>query len=224
MTVSPEKPPKQGRTSLLAFVATSRPSACQRCKRKNKKSEEISRASPAPATPPDHEGLRAVRQWRMLPQPVGRPHQVQDSHASPTSSAKCTATPHPEVTLLTVITWFFRFRLSHRSTHMTLSPKISSTSARPLWRKHGPLTLLESRARRDQKSHTQVDTQECAWERRRNQDHPITKETAHRKNPARDELALTRRMTQFQEVRTPSHEEFRIHSLQTSQQLIPSPQ
>ena len=44
-TVSPEKPVKQGRTSLLAFVAAPRPAASQRHKRKM--SDEISRAPAA---------------------------------------------------------------------------------------------------------------------------------------------------------------------------------
>ena len=114
----------------------------------------------------------------------------------------------------TVITWFFRPRLPTPSTHMLLS-------ARPLLRKHGLLTLLDQCARRDQKSHTQVDTQECAWARRRTPDQPTTRETAHTKNPARGVPALTRRVTQFQEVRTLSREEFAIHSLQTSRQRSP---
>ena len=47
-------------------------------------------------------------------------------------------------------------------------PKLSAQTATPLWRKHGPLTLLDPRARRDQKGRA------C----RKTQDQPITKEVA----------------------------------------------
>ena len=40
-----------------------------------------------------------------------------------------------------------------RSTHMLHSPRIISSSARPHLCKHGPPTVLDSRARRDQKGH-----------------------------------------------------------------------
>ena len=47
VTVSPENPIKQGRTSLLAFVAAPRPASSQRDKRKNKDQKNIaSTASP----------------------------------------------------------------------------------------------------------------------------------------------------------------------------------
>ena len=47
------------------------------------------------------------------------------------------------------------------------------------------------------------------------------RETARKKNPTRGGLALTRRVTQFQDVKTPSREESRIYSLQTPQQCSP---
>ena len=47
---------------------------------------------------------------------------------------------------------------------------------------------------------------------------PSTKEISHKRNPPRVEHALTRRETQCQEITTPSREEFRMHSLETSRQ------
>ena len=63
-----------------------------------------------------------------------------------------------------------------------------------------------SRLVSQKRSSSTVVSQECAWVRRRTQDLPSTKETAHRKNPARDAPALTRRETQFQEARSPLRE------------------
>ena len=149
-----------------------------------------------------HEDLRAVK-WMLLP-----------PHRTCASSLRLTCVVHVERT--SVPQPYFKkcprvlsspgssvsISLS-RSTDTLLSPKIISSSARLLQRKHGLLTLLDPSSRRGQKDHTQGDTQEFAWERRRTRDQPTTKETAHRKNLARDVLALTRRVTQFQEVRTP---------------------
>ena len=82
----------------------------------------------------------------------------------------------------------------------SLCPALSTchlhSRARLLWRKHGPLTLLDPCVRRDHKGHTQVDTKECVWARRRTQDQPSTKETTQKKNPPRAERALTTREPQ----------------------------
>ena len=49
--------------------------------------------------------------------------------------------------------------------------------------------------------------------KRRIQNHPKTKEILQNKNPLRVEHVSTRRMTQFQEAKTPSREEFGIYNL-----------
>ena len=54
---------------------------------------------------------------------------------------KFSTTMHREVTLSSVITWFLRLS-PPRSIHTLLFPKMFSSSARPLQRKHGPLTAL----------------------------------------------------------------------------------
>ena len=51
-----------------------------------------------------------------------------------------------------------------------------------------------------------------------------TKETAHKKSPALAGLALTRRVTQLQEAKTPSREEFGTCFWQISQQRSPTTQ
>ena len=146
------------------------------------------------------------RQWRMLPT------SSDGSHASSTSSAKV----YHNHRTRSVLVCCHHLVLSCASLcpappHTLLSPKTISSSARPLWRKHGPLTLLNLR----------VDTQACAWESRRTQDQPTSKETARKKNPVGGGPALTRRVKQFQEVRTPSREESRIYNLQTSRRRSP---
>ena len=95
--------------------------------------------------------------------------------------------------------------------------------------------MLDPRARRDQNGTprgtwrsaaldvTSLITEDvqCGLGEAQNPGPADHEETEHKKKPGRDGPALTRQVTQFQEVRTPSRREFGIYSLQTSRHRSP---
>ena len=133
-----------------------------------------------------HEGLHAVRQWRMHPLPhrtcassprLGGVVNVERKSIPQPLIEKCPrvlSSPGSSVSISLP-----------RSTHMLLLPKNYQLKCENFSAQ--TRTLLDSRARRNQKGHTQVDTRKRAWDRRKTQDQPITKgQRARRTLPAAD--------------------------------------
>ena len=203
VTVSPEKPAKQGRTSPLAFAATS-----QRYQRKYKNQKK------------DREHHRHQRRRRARRATCSE--TVEDT--SSTSLEECiksktrmrrqrrtqkfTSSIHGEVTLSTVITWLFRLHFSAR-----LYPHVIFAQNYQLKCETSPAQAWSANFARPP---------ECGdirrvtpWWMHRTQEKANT-EVITRKNPPRAEHASTSCVTQFQEVSTPSRVEYRIYSLQTS--------